>query len=39
MNREAILQILRANLPRLMAVYAFGSRIVGGAGPESDFLR
>jgi predicted nucleotidyltransferase len=37
MNRDAIVEnILRAGLPELLAIYAFGSRIQGTAGPESD---
>ncbi|MBT9476299.1 nucleotidyltransferase family protein [Polaromonas sp.] len=36
MNREAILQTLRCRVPNLLAVYAFGSRIQGTAGPDSD---
>ncbi|WP_119153869.1 type VII toxin-antitoxin system MntA family adenylyltransferase antitoxin [Caldimonas tepidiphila] len=31
-----LVQALRASIPRLMAVYAFGSRISGDAGPDSD---
>lgn len=29
-------QVLRAALPRLLAVYGFGSRVQGSAGPHSD---
>ena len=36
MNINAILQKLHAQLPGLMAVYAFGSRTQGTATPESD---
>lgn len=36
MNRDAIVQTLRARIPDLLAVYAFGSRIQGTAGPDSD---
>lgn len=36
MNRDLILQTLQSRLPGLMAVYAFGSRIQGTAGAESD---
>lgn len=36
MNREAILQVLHAQLPELLAVYAFGSRQQGTAQPDSD---
>jgi len=36
MNRQAILDMLQARVPNLLAVYAFGSRVQGGAGPQSD---
>lgn len=36
MNRDLILQTLQNRLPGLLAVYAFGSRIQGAAGAESD---
>ncbi len=36
MNSDAIVPALRARLPELLAVYAFGSRIEGTAGPQSD---
>lgn len=36
MNREAIVQALQAKVPGLLAIYAFGSRIQGTAGPQSD---
>ena len=36
MNRDALVQTLRARVPNLLAVYAFGSRITGTAGAESD---
>jgi uncharacterized protein len=36
MNREAIIQILATRVPNLLAIYAFGSRIQGTAGPDSD---
>jgi len=36
MNRAAIQQALQAQLPDLMAIYAFGSRIQGGARADSD---
>lgn len=36
MSRDPILQTLQARLPNLLAVYAFGSRIQGTAGPDSD---
>ena len=31
-----ILDVLHARVPGLLAVYAFGSRITGTAGPQSD---
>jgi len=36
MNHQAILPILHARLPNLLAVYAFGSRLQGTARPDSD---
>jgi predicted nucleotidyltransferase len=36
MNREAIIETLQAKVPDLLAIYAFGSRIQGTAGPDSD---
>ena len=36
MNRQAILQALQTQLPNLLAVYAFGSRLQGTAQPDSD---
>jgi len=36
MNREAIVQTLQTRLPDVLAIYAFGSRIHGTAGPDSD---
>lgn len=36
MNRDAILQALQSRVPDLLAVYAFGSRVQGTAGPLSD---
>ncbi|MHB8920340.1 MAG: type VII toxin-antitoxin system MntA family adenylyltransferase antitoxin [Halothiobacillus sp.] len=36
MNREAIIQMLQNRVPDLLAIYAFGSRIQGTAGPGSD---
>ncbi|MFA7607889.1 MAG: nucleotidyltransferase domain-containing protein [Rhodocyclaceae bacterium] len=36
MNRDAIIQTLQTRLPHLLAIYAFGSRIAGTAGPDSD---
>lgn len=36
MNREALILTLQARVPNLLAIYAFGSRIQGLAGPDSD---
>mgnify|MGYP003583889517 CR=1 FL=1 len=36
MNRDAFVPILQARVPRLLAIYAFGSRITGTARPDSD---
>lgn len=36
MNRDAIIQALRTEVPDLLAIYAFGSRIQRTAGPDSD---
>lgn len=36
MNKAILLQILRQRVPDLLAVYAFGSRVTGHAGPGSD---
>lgn len=36
LNRDAILDMLRDRLPGVLAVHAFGSRIQGTAGPDSD---
>lgn len=36
MNRAAIVQILQTRVPNLLGIYAFGSRITGTAGYESD---
>jgi predicted nucleotidyltransferase len=36
MNSEAIVAAVRARLPNLLAIYGFGSRVQGSAGPESD---
>lgn len=35
-HRDAIVLLLRERLPGLLAVYAFGSRVRGGASAESD---
>ncbi|MEQ1779703.1 MAG: nucleotidyltransferase domain-containing protein [Nitrosomonas sp.] len=36
MNQAAIIQNLQANLPNLLGIYAFGSRIQGTAQMDSD---
>lgn len=36
MNPQPIVEALRASLPELLAVYAFGSQVHGTAGPDSD---
>jgi len=36
MNTDSIVQTLRARLPNLLAVYAFGSRVHGTARDDSD---
>lgn len=36
MNRPAILEALPGCVPDLLTVYAFGSRMQGTAGPQSD---
>ncbi|MBF0448659.1 MAG: nucleotidyltransferase domain-containing protein [Magnetococcales bacterium] len=36
MNRTAIIGVLRERISNLLAIYAFGSRVSGDAGPESD---
>jgi predicted nucleotidyltransferase len=36
MNHDAIRQTLQARVPNLLAIYAFGSRVQGTAGRESD---
>ena len=36
MSRAAIVQTLQTRLPDVLAIYAFGSRIHGTAGPDSD---
>ncbi|MBF0165434.1 MAG: nucleotidyltransferase domain-containing protein [Magnetococcales bacterium] len=33
---KELIRYLREHLPALLAIYAFGSRIHGNAGPESD---
>lgn len=36
MNRSAIIQRLKSQLPNVLGIYAFGSRIRGDACPDSD---
>jgi predicted nucleotidyltransferase len=36
LNCDAIVRMLRNRLPGVLAVHAFGSRIQGTAGPDSD---
>ena len=36
MNRDAIVQIVQDRVPKLLAIYAFGSRVHGTAGAGSD---
>lgn len=36
MKRDALIQTLRSRVPNLLAIHAFGSRITGTAGPDSD---
>ena len=36
MNSDAIVQTLQDRVPNLLAIYAFGSRVQGTAGAESD---
>jgi len=36
MNRDTIVQTLQIRQPNLLAIYAFGSRVQGTAGVESD---
>lgn len=36
MNRNALIHTLQTRLPSLLAIYAFGSRLNGTAGPDSD---
>jgi predicted nucleotidyltransferase len=36
MNQATIVQTLQTQVPNLLAIYAFGSRIQGSAGPGSD---
>jgi len=36
MNQLAIVQALQTQIPHLLAIYAFGSRVHGSARPDSD---
>lgn len=36
MNAQAIIDTLQGRVPDLLAIYAFGSRMQGTAGPQSD---
>jgi len=36
LNRNAILNLVQSRFPNLLALYAFGSRVTGGATAESD---
>ncbi|MDD2885213.1 MAG: nucleotidyltransferase domain-containing protein [Dechloromonas sp.] len=36
MNRKDLIRTLQAQVPNLLAIYAFGSRVEGTAGSESD---
>ena len=36
MNRDALIQTVQQRVPNLLALYAFGSRVQGTAGPTSD---
>ena len=36
MNRDALIQTVHQRVPNLLALYAFGSRSQGTAGPTSD---
>lgn len=36
MNRTALIQTLQARVPKLLAIYAFGSQVQGTAVPGSD---
>lgn len=36
MNRSALIQTLQARVPKLLAIYAFGSQVQGTAGRASD---
>jgi len=36
MNKQALVELLRSRLDGLLAIYAFGSRVEGTAGAQSD---
>lgn len=36
MKKDILVQVLKDRIPKLLAIYAFGSRIQGTAGPDSD---
>ena len=36
MKPNTLIQVLQAKVPDLLAIYAFGSRVQGTAGPDSD---
>ena len=36
MNRSVLIQTLQARVPKLLAIYAFGSQVQGTEGPGSD---
>jgi predicted nucleotidyltransferase len=36
MKRQVIMGMLQSRVPQLLAIYAFGSRMQGAAGPHSD---
>jgi predicted nucleotidyltransferase len=36
MKHDAFIEILKSRVPKLLAIYAFGSRVQGSAGPDSD---
>jgi predicted nucleotidyltransferase len=36
MKHDRFIEILQTRVPKLLAIYAFGSRVQGTAGPDSD---
>jgi predicted nucleotidyltransferase len=36
LKKDILVQVLKDRIPKLLAIYAFGSRIQGTAGPDSD---